>query len=107
MCKNMKEFQALSEEIYELEQKKAKKKKEMDELDAKLKVLKDETVTYMQKRQKKELQAGLFMVVYTPYTRPQFNKDAFIENEKNGQELYSKYCKSIPIKKVTVKLAQG
>ena len=30
MCKNMKELQTVSEKIFELEQKKAKKKKEVD-----------------------------------------------------------------------------
>lgn len=104
MCTNMKELSDIADQLYELEQKKAKKKKEMDELDAKIKVLKDETVSYMKKRQKDKLQAGLFIVVYTPYTRPQFNKDAFIKNEEKGQELYDKYCKIIPIQKVTVKL---
>ena len=33
MCANMKEFQTVSEKIFELEQKKAKKKKEIDALD--------------------------------------------------------------------------
>lgn len=33
MCTNMKELQTISERIYELEQKKAKKKREMDELE--------------------------------------------------------------------------
>ena len=33
MCANMEEFQTVSEKIFKLEQKKAKKKKEMDALD--------------------------------------------------------------------------
>ena len=33
MCTNMKELQTISEKIFEVEQKKAKKKKEMDALD--------------------------------------------------------------------------
>ena len=33
MCRTMKELQTISERIYELEQKKAKKKKEMDALE--------------------------------------------------------------------------
>lgn len=106
MCTNMKEFQKISEEIFKLEREKMAKKKAMDELDAKIKALKDETASYMKKRQKNELQAGAFVVLYTPYTRPQFNKDAFIANEENGQALYEKYCKTISLKKVTVKLAQ-
>ena len=106
MCTNMKEFQKISEEIFKLEREKVAKKKAMDELDAKIKALKDETASYMKKRQKNELQAGAFVVLYTPYTRPQFNKDAFIANEENGKALYEKYCKTISLKKVTVKLAQ-
>lgn len=104
MCANMKEFSDIANQIYELEQNKAEKKREMDELDAKIKVLKDEAASYMKKRQKNQLEVGAFAVLYTPYTRPQFNKDAFIKNEKDGQELYNKYCKTISLKKVTVKL---
>ena len=39
MCANMKEFQTVSERIFELEQKKAQKKKEMDALDKEIKQL--------------------------------------------------------------------
>ena len=35
MCTNMKELQTISEKIFELEQKKAKKKKEYDALEKK------------------------------------------------------------------------
>lgn len=51
MCKNMKELQTVSEKIFELEQKKAKKKKEVDALEKEIKQLKAETSTYMKKRQ--------------------------------------------------------
>lgn len=105
MCTNMNEFSEIASQIYELEQKKASYKKKTDELDAKIKVLKDEAASYMKKRQKNQLEVGAFAVLYTPYTRPQFNKDAFIKNEKDGQELYDKYCKAISLKKVTVRLA--
>ena len=37
MCKNMKELQTVSERIFSLEQKKAQKKKEMDELEKEIK----------------------------------------------------------------------
>ena len=40
MCANMQEFQTISERIFELEQEKAKKKREMDALDMKIKQLK-------------------------------------------------------------------
>lgn len=40
MCANMKEFQTVSEKIFELEQKKDKKKKEMDALEKEIKRLK-------------------------------------------------------------------
>lgn len=55
MCRTMKELQTISERIYELEQKKAKKKKEMDALEKEIKELKSETSSYMKKRQKNEL----------------------------------------------------
>ena len=47
MCANMKEFQTVSEKIFELEQKKAKKKKEVDALEKEIKQLKSETSSYM------------------------------------------------------------
>ena len=47
MCANMKEFQIVSEKIFELEQKKAKKKKEMDALEKEIKQLKSETSSYI------------------------------------------------------------
>ena len=55
MCKNMKDLQTVSEKIFELEQKKAKKKKELDALEKEIKELKSETSSYMKKRQKTEL----------------------------------------------------
>lgn len=47
MCANMKEFQTVSEKIFELERKKAKKKREMDTLEKEIKQLKSETSSYM------------------------------------------------------------
>ena len=107
MCTNMKELQTISEKIFDLEQKKAKKKKEMDALDKQIKELKSETSSYMKKRQKRELTVAGLTVIFTPYTRPSFDKDAFIANEKNGEETYKKYLKQIPIELVTVKLAES
>lgn len=52
MCKNMDELFTVANQVYELEQKKAKKKKEVDELDAQIKALKDEVAVYMKKCQK-------------------------------------------------------
>ena len=52
MCTNMKELQTISEKIFDLEQKTAKKKKEMDALEKEIKQLKSETSSYMNKRQK-------------------------------------------------------
>ena len=52
MCKNMDELFAVANQVYELEQKKAKKKKEVDELESQIKALKDEVAVYMKKRQK-------------------------------------------------------
>lgn len=105
MCANMNEFSEITKKIYELEQEKAKQKKKLDALDSQIKVLKDETAVYMKKRQKNQLEVGIFEVLFTPYDRPQFDSKAFIANEKDGKELYKKYCKTISMKKVTVKLA--
>lgn len=107
MCTNMKELQTISEKIFELEQKKAKKKKEMDALDKQIKELKSETSSYMKKRQKNELTVAGLTVLFTPYLRPLFDKDAFIAGEKDGEKTYNKYLKQIPIERVTVKLAQS
>ena len=106
MCANMKDFQAVSEKIFELEQKKAKKKKEMDALDKEIKQLKSETSSYMKKRQKKLLTVAGLEVLFTAYTKPQFDKDAFIAGEEDGEEIYNKYLKRIPMERVTVRLAK-
>ena len=81
MCANMKEFQTISEKIFELEQKKAKKKNEL-------------TV------------AGL-TVLFTAYVRPTFDKDAFIAGEEDGEATYNKYLRDIPMERVTVRLAKA
>ena len=91
MCKNMDELFAVANQVYELEQKKAKKKKEVDELESQIKALKDEVAVYMKKRQKNELEVEYYKVLYTPFERPQFDSKAFIANEKKGKELYDKY----------------
>lgn len=79
MCKNMDELSAIANQVYELEQKKAKKKKEVD----------------------------YYKVLYTPFTKPQFDSKAFIANEEKGKELYDKYSKVLQMQRVTVKLATG
>ena len=106
MCQNMKELQEVSEKIFELEQKKAKKKKEMEALEEAVKQLKNEAASYMKKRQKNELNVVGFTVVYKKFDRPYFSKDAFIAGEKNGAVLYKKYSKIVPIEQVTVKIAK-
>lgn len=105
MCKNMDELSAIANHVYELEQKKAKKKKEVDDLEAQIKAFKDEVAVYMKKRQKNEIEVDFYKVLYTPFKRPQFDSKAFIANEDKGKELYDKYSRLIPMKKVTVKLA--
>lgn len=67
MCRTMKELQTISERIYELEQKKAKKKKEMDALEKEIKELKSETSSYMKKRQKNELTVAGLTVLFTAF----------------------------------------
>lgn len=105
MCKNMNELSGIAKQLYELEQKKAKKKKEVDELEAQIKALKEETANYMKKRQKNEIEVDCYKVLYSPYIKPQFDSKAFIANEEKGKELYDKYSKPIQMKRVTVKLA--
>ena len=105
MCANMKEFQTISERIFDLEQKKAKKKREMDALEKQIKQLKSETSSYMKKRQKNELTVAGLTVLFTAYVSPRFDKDAFIAGEKDGEATYQKYLKNIPMERVTVKLA--
>lgn len=107
MCANMKEFQTVSEKIFELEQKKAKKKKEVDALDKEIKQLKSETSSYMKKRQKKILTVAGLEVLFTAYTKPTFDKEAFIAGEKDGESIYNKYLKIIPMERVTVRLAKS
>lgn len=107
MCANMKEFQTISEKIFDLEQKKAKKKREMDALDKEIKQLKNETSSYMKKRQKTELTVAGLTVLFTAYVSPRFDKDAFIAGEEDGEATYHKYLKNIPMEKVTVRLAKA
>lgn len=87
MCKNMKELQTVSERIFSLEQKKAQKKKEMDELEKEIKMLKNETSSYMKKRQKNELNIAGFTVLFTAFARSSFDKDAFIAGEQRRRTL--------------------
>lgn len=107
MCANMKEFQTVSEKLYDLEQKKAQKKREMDALEKEIKQLKSETSSYMKKRQKNELTVAGLTVLFTAYVSPRFDKDAFIAGEENGQTIYNRYLKDIPMERVTVRLAKG
>ncbi len=106
MCANMQEFQTVSEKIFALEQKKAKKKREMDELEKEIKQLKSETSSYMKKRQKNELTVAGLTVLFTAYVSPRFDKDAFIAGEEDGEATYNKYLKNIPMEKITVRLAK-
>lgn len=105
MCANMQEFQTVSEKIFDLEQKKAKKKRELDALEKEIRELKSETSSYMKKRQKNELTVAGLTVLFTTYVSPRFDKDAFIAGEEDGEATYQKYLKNIPMEKVTVKLA--
>lgn len=107
MCKNMNEFQTISEKLYELEQKKAKKKKEIDTLDKEIKQLKSETSSYMKKRQKNILAVAGLEVLLTVYTRSNFDKEAFISCEKDGEATYNKYLKDIQMERVTVRVCKN
>lgn len=105
MCKTMKEFSSIAETLYNLEQKKASKKKEVNALDAKIKALKKETASYMKKRQKSEINVSTYNVRYSPYMKPSFDHKAFIENEEDGQKLYEKYKKETHVELITIKIA--
>lgn len=107
MCKNMKELQTISERIYELEQKKAKKKREMDALEKEIKELKSETSLYMKKRQKNQLTVSGLTILFTTFVRSSFDKESFIAGEKNGEAIYKKYLRDIPVERVTVKVAKN
>ena len=107
MCSNMKELQTISEKIYELEKKKAAKKKEVDALEKEISQLKSETSSYMKKRQKTELTVEGLTILFTAYARSRFDKDAFIAGEKDGEETYNKYLKETTVERVTVKVAKS
>ena len=107
MCTNMKELQTISEKIYELEIKKAKKKKEINDLDKEISQLKSETSAYMKKRNKTELTVAGLTVLFTAYARSLFDKEAFIAGEKDGEETYNKYLKKTTVERVTVKAAKS
>ena len=106
MCANMEEFQAASERLFELEQKKAKKKRELDELDREIGRLKGEASSYMKKRKKGELTVAGLTVLFTAFTRATFDKDAFIAGEEDGEATYKKYIREIPIERVSVRPAK-
>ena len=107
MCKNMNDFQSISERLYELEEKKAKKKKELDALEKEIKELKSETSSYMKKRQKNVLVVAGLEVLFTAFTRPTFDKESFIANEVNGEETYKKYLREIPMERITVRVCKN
>ena len=107
MCTNMKELQTISERIYELEQKKAKKKREIDDLEKEIKTLKSETSSYMKKRQKNELTVAGLTILFTSFMKSTFDKEAFISGEQDGEEKYKKYLKNISVERVTVKVAEN
>ena len=106
MCATMKELQPILETIYELEQKRDKKKKEIDALEKEIKQLKSEASSYMKKRQKNELTVAGLTILFTAFFKPSFDKEAFIAGEENGADIYNKYLKNTPVERVTVRLAK-
>lgn len=106
MCNNMDELQVVSEEIYNLEQKKSKKKKEIADLDKKISQLKNEAIMYMKRRRKKELTVAGLAILFTAWTRKSFDKEAFIAEEKDGEETYNKYLKQVNMERLTVKVVE-
>ena len=61
----------------------------------------------MKKRQKNELTVAGLTVLFTAFTKPTFDKEAFIAGEDDGQNTYNKYLKQVPIERVTVRLAKS
>ena len=107
MCTTMKELQPILENIFELEQKKDKKKKEMDALEKEIKQLKSEASSYMKKRQKNELTVAGLTILFTAFFKSSFDKEAFIAGEENGADIYNNYLKNTPVERVTVRLAKN
>ena len=107
MCTTMKELQPILETIFELEQKRDKKRKEVDALEKQIKELKGEASSYMKKRQKNELTVAGLTILFTAFLKPSFDKEAFIAGEKNGADIYNKYLKNTPVERVTVRLAKN
>lgn len=107
MCNNMDDLKAITELIYEMEQKKAEKKKELDSIDKQIKELKNQTSSYMKKRKKNLLAVGSLEVLFTEYVQPVFDKNAFISGEENGEATYKKYVREVPMKKVTVRICKA
>lgn len=107
MCTTMKELQPILETIFDLEQKRDKKKKEMDALEKEIKQLKSEASSYMKKRQKNELTVAGLTILFTAFFKPSFDKEAFIAGEKNGADIYNKYLKNTPVERITVRLAKN
>lgn len=103
----MNDLQTISEKIFDLEQKKAKKKRELDALEKEIKQLKSETSSYMKKRQKNEITVAGLTILFTAFVKPSFDKEAFIAGEVNGAETYNKYLRNTPVERVTVKLAKN
>ena len=65
------------------------------------------TSSYMKKRQKNLLTVAGLEVLFTAYISPRFDKDAFIAGEEDGETIYNKYLKNIPMERVTVRLAKA
>ncbi len=107
MCANMNELKEISQQIYELEKEKAAKKKELDDLELKIKQLKNESSSYMKKRQKDKLTVNGLDILFSAFTRSTFDKEAFIASEENGAEKYNKYCKVTSVERLTVRLAKA
>lgn len=105
MCTNMQDFKSITEKLYELEQKKAKKKQEMDSIEKEIKQLKAETSGYMKKRQKNSLTVAGLEVLFTVYSRSSFDKDAFIHS--HGEATYKKYLRETPMERITIRLCKA
>ena len=61
----------------------------------------------MKKRQKNLLAVAGVEVLFTAYVSPRFYKDAFIAGDEDGETIYNKYLKNIPMERVTVRLAKA
>ena len=100
----MKELQQVSEKIFELEQKKAKKKRDWCSWERNKTVKKWDIFLY-EETSKERIDCCRINNSFHSIHKSSFDKDVFIANE--GEDKYKKYLKDIQVERVTVKVANN